>query len=480
MVDVPAAWLKSGEYAHVAGHRLRPVENKFLKDEPLIVARGHSRAYYLEDENNLNWILKKFFPGRTPSSAYLQTIKTLVPDLPGFQTGYRRQVITKEDVQDFGFFNTDFLSWIENTILMTRLSGTNWALLIDQVRSGLVNLPSDERRVLCRNLSEKIKILEDSNISHRSLSRTSVFIDVTDQSIELINWDEIFHPALAIPPNRTIGSFGYIAPFIRRSGTPDPLITWRPQADRFSLAMLNSEFLGLRADSPTYGDGSLFNQDELYARKGECVNLILNTLKQNFPGADLLFKRALEARSYDECPSPVEWLAFSTGVDPNFVDSGASLPRVQFYSCFISYSHKDNEFAQRLHSRLRDAGLRVWFAPEDVKGGLKMFEQVDEAIEMHDRLLLVLSEHSLRSSWVQEEIRRARKFERVSGRRKLFPIRLTDFETLQEWSCMDTIAVEDLADEIRSYFIPDFSNWKSYDDFERAFERLLGDLKPGA
>jgi hypothetical protein len=109
-----------------------------------------------------------------------------------------------------------------------------------------------------------------------------------------------------------------------------------------------------------------------------------------------------------------------------------------------------------------------------------MFEQVDEAIEMHDRLLLVLSEHSLRSNWVQEEIRRARKFERVSGRRKLFPIRLTDFETLQAWSCMDTVAVEDLADEIRSYFIPDFSNWKNYDDFERAFERLLGDLKPGA
>ena len=45
---------------------------------------------------------------------------------------------------------------------------------------------------------------------------------------------------------------------------------------------------------------------------------------------------------------------------------------------------------------------------------------------------------------------------------------------------MDTVAVEDLADEIRSYFIPDFSNWKNYDDFERAFERLLGDLQPGA
>lgn len=39
---------------------------------------------------------------------------------------------------------------------------------------------------------------------------------------------------------------------------------------------------------------------------------------------------------------------------------------------------------------------------------------------------------------------------------------------------------EDLADEVRGYFIPDFSNWKGYDDFERAFARLPADLKASA
>src|SRR5262249_47727539 len=42
---------------------------------------------------------------------------------------------------------------------------------------------------------------------------------------------------------------------------------------------------------------------------------------------------------------------------------------IQFYSCFISYSTKDQDFAERLHSRMRDKGLRVWFAPEDMQGG---------------------------------------------------------------------------------------------------------------
>jgi hypothetical protein len=36
---------------------------------------------------------------------------------------------------------------------------------------------------------------------------------------------------------------------------------------------------------------------------------------------------------------------------------------------------------------------------------------------------------------------------------------------------------EDLAEEVRSYFIPDFSNWKSHDDFDEAFSRMLSDLK---
>jgi hypothetical protein len=37
-----------------------------------------------------------------------------------------------------------------------------------------------------------------------------------------------------------------------------------------------------------------------------------------------------------------------------------------------------------------------------------------------------------------------------------------------------------LAEEVRSYFIPDFTGWKIYDDFEKAFAKLLTDLKASA
>jgi uncharacterized protein YjbI with pentapeptide repeats len=177
---------------------------------------------------------------------------------------------------------------------------------------------------------------------------------------------------------------------------------------------------------------------------------------------------------------PKEFLS-GCGVPDEFISYLPSLigakQAIQFYSCFISYSHKDEEFARRLYSRLRDTHIRVWFAPEDIKGGEKLYEQIDTAIKYHDKLLLVLSDNSIRSEWVITEIRKARREELKEKRRKLFPIRLVDFDTLRKWECFDADSGKDLAVEVREYFIPDFSNWKDYDAFESAFERLLHDLR---
>jgi hypothetical protein len=148
-----------------------------------------------------------------------------------------------------------------------------------------------------------------------------------------------------------------------------------------------------------------------------------------------------------------------------------------FYSSFISYSSRDNEFAERLHARLQQEKLRVWFAPEDIKAGRKLYPQIDEAIRLHEKLLLVLSVESMASEWVATEIRRARNAERDQKRQKLFPIRLCDIDTLRGWQCFDADSGKDLAVEVREYHIPDFSNWKNHDSFETAFKRLVRDLR---
>ncbi len=81
------------------------------------------------------------------------------------------------------------------------------------------------------------------------------------------------------------------------------------------------------------------------------------------------------------------------------------------------------------------------------------------------------------SDWVQSEIAKARKREEKEAKRMLFPVRLVAFDALQEWECFDADRGKDSAREIREYFIPDFSNWKDHDSYQKGFTKLVADLK---
>jgi hypothetical protein len=155
---------------------------------------------------------------------------------------------------------------------------------------------------------------------------------------------------------------------------------------------------------------------------------------------------------------------------------------IEFYSLFISYSIKDQEFAERLHADLQSQGVRCWFAPHGMRSGKKVHEQIDEAIRVYDRLLLVLSPASMESEWVKTEISKARKREIKEGKRVLFQIRLCSLEAPRDWECFDSDAGKDSAREIREYFIPDFSDWKGHDAYTLAFDRLFlqGNADPAA
>jgi uncharacterized protein YjbI with pentapeptide repeats len=159
------------------------------------------------------------------------------------------------------------------------------------------------------------------------------------------------------------------------------------------------------------------------------------------------------------------------GVPDNFIKYMYTLVSTafEFYSCFISYSTKDQEFATRLHADLQSKGVRCWFAPEDLKIGDKLRPSFDEAIRLHDKLMVILSESSVKSAWVEKEVETAFEKERKQSRTVLFPIRLDDavMETRQAWT----------ADIRRTRHIGDFRNWKNHNCFKKAFDRLLRDLK---
>jgi hypothetical protein len=142
---------------------------------------------------------------------------------------------------------------------------------------------------------------------------------------------------------------------------------------------------------------------------------------------------------------------------------------IQFHSCFISYSSKDDTLARRLHADLQGQGVRCWFAPEDMKIGEKIRARIDEAIHMHEKLLLMLSEHALASAWVEDEVEAALEKEQLQQREVLFPVRLDDsvMQTTQPWA----------AKLRRTRHIGDFTQWTDPQMYQRAFKRLLHDLK---
>jgi TIR domain/Pentapeptide repeats (8 copies) len=225
----------------------------------------------------------------------------------------------------------------------------------------------------------------------------------------------------------------------------------------------DADFTDARLASITFADNDLSEVKGLETvRHGGPSSIGVDTLYKSGGRIPEVFLRG--------CGVPDDFIAF---IPSHFGIQQA----IQFYSCFISYSTRDEEFARRLYSRMRDEKLRVWFAPEDIRGGRKIYEQIERAIQLHDRLLLVLSESSMQSEWVITEIQRARETEVKEGRRKLFPITIVEFDKVKAWRRFDADTGKDLAKEVREYFIPDFSNWKEHDAFEKAFERLLRDLR---
>ncbi|MDN5204504.1 restriction endonuclease [Fulvivirgaceae bacterium BMA10] len=148
----------------------------------------------------------------------------------------------------------------------------------------------------------------------------------------------------------------------------------------------------------------------------------------------------------------------------------------RFYSCFVSYSHLDGEFAEKITSRLRESGIKVWFAPEEMKAGVKIHEQIKKAIKQFDKLLLILSPNSMKSEWVKSEIRNARKRELEEGVQVLFPISIVPMEEIRNWEYFDSDTGRDLAVEIREYLIPNFSQWKNKTSFEQEVQKVLDGL----
>jgi len=185
-----------------------------------------------------------------------------------------------------------------------------------------------------------------------------------------------------------------------------------------------------------------------------------------------LWQFLYQARIDNPAPVPATTLASSTQSasalpQPTAVQNASTSP---YYSCFICYSHQDQEFAEKLYADLQKEEVQCWFAREDLKMGEEIRQTIEEAIQKHAKLLVVLSEHSVESTWVSDEVEAGFEEERRNkNKMMLFPIRLDEavMNTRRAWAA----AIR------RTRWIGDFRKWKSDGEYRGSLARLLRDLK---
>ena len=138
---------------------------------------------------------------------------------------------------------------------------------------------------------------------------------------------------------------------------------------------------------------------------------------------------------------------------------------------FISYSHRDSEFVDKLYDSLTAEGLRVWRDVNDL--GDAPAGPLDKVLlqEMQNKVvLIVLSENSIGRPWVRFESQNAVDMGIMEGRDSIIPISLDDSFKNYDWPLR-------LQQQLYNYNILNFSQWSDEAVFDKRFGQILNGLE---
>ena len=89
---------------------------------------------------------------------------------------------------------------------------------------------------------------------------------------------------------------------------------------------------------------------------------------------------------------------------------------------FLSHSSKDKPYVRSLKKRLEARGIESWLDEAELRTGDSLGSKISEAIQNSDAVVAVLSEASVGSRWVNEELRQAMARQIERSRTLVLPV----------------------------------------------------------
>jgi len=153
---------------------------------------------------------------------------------------------------------------------------------------------------------------------------------------------------------------------------------------------------------------------------------------------------------------------------PDLLDDGG----IKLFSIFLSHSSYDKIFTAPLYDQLINKGVNVWYDEKKEEDGDIIREIIHKGISLYDKVILVCSEASLSSWWVEQEIEKIEEKERAYWKQHgekislIIPISIDN----EVYSSPNAIA-----SNLRKRLILDF---REPDEYDNVIEQLILALNP--
>ena len=147
-----------------------------------------------------------------------------------------------------------------------------------------------------------------------------------------------------------------------------------------------------------------------------------------------------------------------------------------FCSCFLSSCASDQELAHRLYADLKKEGISVWKWDYDEPLGSAIEPTITQMIRSSDRVVVLLGQKALLSSWVRFEVKEALQLEIESTGQQDHVSRCTQSVLLP--LRVDNIGIEEIEAWIGKRHIGDVRAWEEQEAvYRKVVERLIQDLR---